>query len=154
FDESGPEVDVRCPACAAEGAKRRLLVAQGVYSLYSCPHCGSSFYDPFPQIDYENHTPELVRRDYVEMNASIDFPTANILRLIPEGKMGRLLDVGCGFGFALDVARTLAGWKVRGFEPSQYGIAGRETLGLDIVNSFAKVNDDPEQLYDIVYCSE
>jgi SAM-dependent methyltransferase len=153
FDDGGTTIAIRCPACGAAGEKKRLLTALGLHSLYGCAACGSSFYHPFPKLDYEQHTPELLMRDYVEMGASIEFPAANVLRLIPEGRKGRMLDVGCGFGFALDLARTLAGWEVKGFEPSQYGAAGRKQLGLDIIPAFATRNEGGP-LYDIVYCSE
>jgi SAM-dependent methyltransferase len=88
------------------------------------------------------------------MGASIDYPIRNLLRLISPGSSGRLLDVGCGYGFSLDAVRTLASWEVKGFEPSQYGSAGKAQLGVDIVPKFAVKNHDANYLYDIVYSSE
>jgi SAM-dependent methyltransferase len=153
FEETGAELSVTCPACAAPGPKHKVLIAKD-HDLYKCQACGSDFYYPFPEIDYTAHTPPLSLRDYVEMNASIDFPIRNILRLIPQGSAGRMLDVGCGYGFALDAVRTLTKWEVKGFEPSQYGGAGRDQLGVNIIQDFAVGNGDPDTLYDVVYCSE
>lgn len=153
FEENGSELSVTCPACATAGAKYKVLTAKE-HELYKCPACGSDFYHPFPEIDYSSHTPPLSLRAYVELTGSVDIPIKNILRLIPPDSRGRMLDVGCGYGFALDAVRTLANWEVKGFEPSQYGGAGRDQLDLNIIQDFAVQNSEPNILYDIVYCSE
>ncbi|WP_374623553.1 class I SAM-dependent methyltransferase [Devosia sp.] len=88
------------------------------------------------------------------MGAAIEGPAARLGRLIAPGSKGKLLDIGCGFGFAMAAVQGMTGWTARGFEPSQYGAAGRDLLGLDIVNGFAVRNADPTELYDIVHCSE
>lgn len=149
-----------CPACAKEGLKSFVLSAtcpapnSRDVSLYRCQDCGTLAYFPFPRADYTSHTDALAIRDYVEMGASIDGPARNLLRVMRRGHKGRLIDIGCGYGFPLDVVRTLAGWEARGFEPSQYGAAGRDELGLEITNDFAVPNPDPMDVYDIVHCSE
>lgn len=153
FEENGIELSSTCPACTAPGAKYKVLTAEG-HELYNCSACGSDFYYPFPEIDYSSHTPPLSLRTYVELTGSIDIPINNILRLILPGSHGKMLDVGCGYGFALDAVRTLAKWEVKGFEPSQYGGAGRDQLGLNIIQDFAVPNSEPDILYDVVYCSE
>ena len=50
------------------------------------------------------------------------------------GRRGRLLDVGCSFGFFLDAARQ-RGWSVAGVELSGYAAAyARDKFGLTVIN--------------------
>lgn len=153
-----------CPVCADPGPKPHLLTVGNTQSaedagqplhLYRCDNCLSFTYRPFPQIDYTRHTSTDLRfRDYVELNAAIDLIARNILRAIPDGSSGRLLDIGCGFGFGMAAIRDISGWQVRGFEPSRYGELGRQQLKLDIVSDFANRNADAADRFDIVHCSE
>ena len=53
----------------------------------------------------------------------------------PESSRGRdlrFLDIGCGYGFALDLARFAWGWQGIGVDPSNLACRGREELGVDI----------------------
>lgn len=154
-----------CPVCESSGDKSCVLTAKNTqlatdrtleFRLYRCETCRSLVYNPYPKIDYTQHTSnKLSIRDYIEFNAAIDLVAKNILRVIPDGgQPGRLLDIGCGFGFGLDAIRSIMGWQVKGFEPSHYGDLGREQLALDIVNDFAAPNTTSEELYDVVHCSE
>ncbi|MCX5567587.1 class I SAM-dependent methyltransferase [Kaistia nematophila] len=153
-----------CPVCAGSAPKPHLLTVGNTQSaekpgsplhLYRCDDCLSLTYDPFPEIDYTQHTStDLAVRDYVEFNAAIDLIARNILRAIPEGSHGRLLDIGCGFGFGPAAVRGMSGWQVKGYEPSRYGELGREQLKLDIVSAFANRNAEPGDRFDIVHCSE
>ncbi|MEO5324634.1 class I SAM-dependent methyltransferase [Mesorhizobium sp. CC13] len=154
-----------CPVCENSGDKAYVLTAKNTQTekdteselfLYLCVACRSLVYHPYPNIDYAQHTSrELSIRDYIEFNGAIDLVAKNILRVIPDGgRPGRLLDIGCGFGFGLDAIRSIMGWQVKGFEPSHYGDLGREQLALDIVNDFAATNTTSEDLYDVVHCSE
>jgi len=162
--QSSP-VAFACPVCANPGPKPHLLTVGNTQSaedagvplhLYRCDNCLSLTYHPFPQIDYTQHTStDLAFRDYVEFNGAIDLIAGNILKAIPdEGRPGRLLDIGCGFGFGLAAIRDMSGWQVKGYEPSRYGELGREQLKLDIVSAFANRNTDPGDRFDIVHCSE
>ncbi|MET2825714.1 class I SAM-dependent methyltransferase [Mesorhizobium shangrilense] len=153
FDRALAAAEFVCPACRDSNLKARVLRVDAM-SLYRCGQCASLIYDPFPSIDYTAHTSPLGIRNYVEMSASIDTVARNILRVVPDGSIGRILDIGCGFGFALDAVRTIAGWEAMGFEPSQYGGSGRDQLGLDIIRDFAPLNPNPHCLYNVVHCSE
>lgn len=154
-----------CPVCKGSGNKSCLLTARdtqlspganSTLCLYRCDACRSLVYHPYPEIDYTQHTSTgLSFRDYVEFNGAIDLIARNILKVIPDGgRQGRILDIGCGFGFGLDAVRGVLGWQVKGYEPSRYGELGREKLELNIVNDFAGPNPNPEVLFDIVHCSE
>ncbi|QOF74583.1 class I SAM-dependent methyltransferase (plasmid) [Aminobacter sp. SR38] len=164
-DDQSRQSSFLCPVCGSSNNKSCVLTAKNTQPtfdanstlyLYRCDACRSLVYHPYPNIDYTQHTSaELSIRDYVEFNAAIDLISKNILKVIPDdGRPGRLLDIGCGFGFGLDSVRSMLDWQVKGFEPSRYGEQGREQLGLDIINDFATPNLNQEQLFDIVHCSE
>ncbi|MEE2526155.1 class I SAM-dependent methyltransferase [Hyphobacterium sp. HN65] len=72
-------------------------------------------------------------RNYVEMNCSIDGLIGFLLPGFESCQPGSYMDVGCGFGFSLDIARRLTGAEVKGIEPAYYGRVGSEALGLPIL---------------------
>ena len=69
-------------------------------------------------------------------------------RLYPQ--RGKLLEVGCGLGYLLDVFRN-DGWEVLGVEPYfQACRYAREELGLKIINSILETADLPDESFDLV----
>jgi len=126
------------------------------YYFNICPSCESGFFNPPPSLDYTNHTADSSSiRDYVELNASIDQLAKNILSAIGDRSAGRLLDIGCGFGFAADIARRVSGWDVTAIEPSTYGRYGAEALGLNILPDIIDANHPiTKERFDLIFCSE
>src|SRR5262245_16820000 len=91
--------------------------------LRRCPDCGLRWWD-FAAVDAERLYGEEYFRgsadagydDYYAMRRGFERTSASRLRRIArelELASGRLLDVGCGPGFFLAVARQ-AGWQVEG----------------------------------------
>src|SRR4030095_13535602 len=68
---------------------------------------------------------------YVEHTAAIEV-IANTLARVDAPRGARLLDLGCGFGFGLDLGEQLFGWRGLGLDPSPAARLGAEELGLDI----------------------
>jgi ubiquinone/menaquinone biosynthesis C-methylase UbiE len=63
---------------------------------------------------------------------------------------GNLLDVGCGMGFFMDLART-RGWGVKGIEMSDFAVShAREKLGLDVINAEPKGANLQAEYYDVI----
>src|SRR5690242_8391346 len=103
------EVPARCPVCGGTGAKNAVLSTRHVLSgrppitLLRCPICGAGFLqDPAPP-DYESDMAEMLDY-YVEQGAGIDLIVAPLLR-VPPRTVRRCLEIGGGFGFALDFSR-------------------------------------------------
>jgi SAM-dependent methyltransferase len=77
------------------------------------------------------------------------FPEVGIVRcgrcgLVFYPPPGRLLEIGCAYGFFLDLAREH--WSVRGFDITHEGVEqARQVLGLDVVlGEFLEAPDEPD----------
>ena len=85
------------------------------YQYADCLTCGSITFLGDPNVDYTGHTDDpLALRDYLEMNASVDGLAALTVGLLGDMPSGKLIDIGCGFGFGCDSMRRLRGWNVLG----------------------------------------
>jgi SAM-dependent methyltransferase len=157
---AGGSVEQRCPACGAPGEKAVRLEVQspfpgrGPRRLLDCRSCTSQFFDDqsLPPDYYEDNGASV--KFYMEQAASIEHMILPLLR-IPSSRAGSLADIGCGFGFALDFARTAMGWRVRGIDRSTAAEQGARLLGVDIVPGYF---DGPASLggetFDLVLSSE
>jgi SAM-dependent methyltransferase len=73
-----------------------------------------------------------------------------LLERIPRRPPGRLLDVGCGAGHLLAMARS-AGWDVAGVDPSPSACAmARQAYGVEVQAAFLEAADLPEAAFDVV----
>ncbi len=90
---------------------------------------------------------------YVEAGVGIGAIAAS-LSLADLSGVRSFLDVGCNYGFALDLGRFLYGWSVVGVEPSLAGIRGAAELGLDIRNEYLTGESQVGEGYDLIFASE
>lgn len=79
---------------------------------------------------------------YLQVGAGIDF-MARPLEQVGIVNGGRLLDVGCGYGFPLDYWREVAHGEAIGLEPSDYGARGSAELNVRIIPQYLS---DAEEL--------
>jgi SAM-dependent methyltransferase len=123
-------------------------------TLVQCPRCGAAFYDDLTPARYEeDHSPGPLKF-HVEQGAGVDAMLAPLFRFPPD-RVRKYLEVGCGFGYALDFARFAFGWQVLGIDPSVIAAAGREALKLEIVPAY--LSDDTDlggATFDLILCSE
>ena len=131
-----------CPLCAVDDAAH--VSAEGALDVARCVRCGLAYLRPRPTADelavfyngtyyasasagtvgyaeYRRHEPgvRLVGRDHLSMMQAYVNP-------------GRLLDVGCAYGFFLDTARE-AGWDVVGVElAADAAAAAQREFGVDV----------------------
>jgi 2-polyprenyl-3-methyl-5-hydroxy-6-metoxy-1,4-benzoquinol methylase len=126
------------------------------YQYADCLTCGSITFLGDPNVDYTGHTDDpLALRDYLEMNASVDGLAALTVGLLGDMPSGKLIDIGCGFGFGCDSMRRLKGWNVMGYEPSDYGAVGHELLGFPLRAEYFDVCSlDSKQSLSAVVASE
>jgi 2-polyprenyl-3-methyl-5-hydroxy-6-metoxy-1,4-benzoquinol methylase len=66
------------------------------------------------------------------------------------GRVGKLLDVGCSFGFFLDAARQ-RGWSVEGIDISSYAAScARARFNLSVQNAAVTEARYPSQSFDVI----
>lgn len=144
---------LRCPACGGENLVDRERV--GRYQLKSCGICTVVFSDPMHAGDeafYEGH---LVYSNVSEDVAKAQLAGArsranmDLLRKLSPG--ARVLDIGCGFGAFVAVAREV-GCDSYGvdFNSAQVN-AGRKAFGLDGRLLVGRVEDLPSLNLDAGY---
>jgi SAM-dependent methyltransferase len=125
----------------------------GEFGLVRCRNCGLVYVNPRP-------SPEEVKdyypAAYHETRASVDMALQRrrqedkLHKLQAHSRGGRLLDVGCGEGLFLHLARR-AGWEVRGVEVAETSTAyARETLNLDVFAGDLLEANFPSQHFDAV----
>ncbi|WP_245987097.1 class I SAM-dependent methyltransferase [Azospirillum thermophilum] len=152
-------LNATCPACEDAGAKRIRLKVRSPWPphdeqpLVVCQSCGTAFHPTMGQPPYEAVLDPLVDV-YLEQNAGIDV-MAELLAAVDPAGVRRYIEIGCGFGFLLDYARTAFGWEARGFDPGYSARLGREVLGVDIqhvyLHSAADAGAEP---FDLALCAE
>jgi SAM-dependent methyltransferase len=161
----------RCPVC--QDAAARLRYRLPAFSIYACAACGVVFLWPLPSEEairvtfaelYQGAAPTLPElRGYYEH--CFDDSPANPLVQTYEHWLaaveryrapGRLLDVGCGTGLFLAVARR-RGWQVTGVDASEDATRyARERFALDVqTGDFAVVAErgdrfDAVTMWDII----
>lgn len=153
-----------CPACSVRPFSGNAFQPDfnaHATALFRCDHCDSVVLDPTPNKDYTTHTrDEIGLRDYVEMNCSIQDIIAAVMPGIEAVSPKTYLDIGCGFGFSLDVARRLGGCDVVGVDPAYYGRVGAQELGVPILPEpltgppDMQASPELKRRFDMVFSSE
>lgn len=156
-----------CAACG--GTALRVRYRLRPFDVWTCAACGIGFRHPQPSpealVDMYEDERYLASRYFADTRTdeSRESPEVRIFRrglaelaaLTPAGGR-RLLDVGCGPGVFLDLARA-AGFSVAGIEISSSHVASaRDRLGLDVRQGdfreapFADVSFDAVTMWDFL----
>ncbi len=142
-----------CPVCAAAGPIPALLEERG-HVLHRCPACRACFYADRTMPDYEEETEvPFYQQVYLEQNGSIHHVT-RFLFMVDDDGIDSVLDVGCGFGFGVDLAARALGWRAVGIDPSHYAAAGAATLGADIRKGYLTDATELGDRFGLVIASE
>jgi len=135
-----------CPLCGAP--RRRDIVRAVEWRLVRCVACGLYYRYPPPAEVLRRHYETIYEDDstseYIdERRRAVFAPFLRDFR--PRGRH-RLLDIGCGSGEFLTLARE-RGWSVEGVEVSPRGAAMARRRGLVVHTA---VDDLPDDTYDMV----
>lgn len=146
---------VNCPICDSTKTKR--YYSNQALSLFRCKTCGVKFQHPMP-------APEVLGKIYSSEYYDSFYPEKNLgeqrllfqerlemLENLREDKKGKVLDVGCGRGVFLEVAKE-RGWDCIGQEFSRDAAMTLETrLGVEIFvcNNLSEAKFQPES-FDLV----
>jgi len=138
-----------CPVCRSERARLRYRLSE--FRVYACEACGQVYL--WPQLT-DAEVREMFARLYTEGEGSVpelksyyaftyddspDNPLVQLYerwldRIEARRRPGRVLDVGCGTGLFLTVARR-RGWEPFGIDDCAEATAhAREHFGLDVVD--------------------
>jgi SAM-dependent methyltransferase len=123
-----------CPACGAEGPFPKVedwhdAVGGKDYAVHACPSCGVEFSEPRVAVGadwYEKAAPLRGREYKPGPETDFRFKLFFAEPLTP----GRLLDVGCGDGGFLALAKD-RGWSVTGFDYDARMVAQARARGVD-----------------------
>jgi SAM-dependent methyltransferase len=137
-----------CPRC---GGSPQRLVRQarswlddvpGEFDVRACGTCGLWVTSPRPRTDHLEHVyPSGYHRSRF----------GEVPRDWPGTRRGALLDVGCGVGDGLILARA-QGWECTGIEMSEEAAAIARGRGLNVITGDATDDVYPEQKFDRVRC--
>src|SRR6185503_1072125 len=125
-----------CPVCGRREHQTLVATARVAWQpdrvvIARCGDCGSVILSDVIPSD-QAYTDEHWDWDqYVEHTAAIEV-IANTLARVEAPRGARLLDLGCGFGFGLDLGEHLWGWQGLGLDPSPAARMGAAELGIDI----------------------
>ena len=149
----GVATDEACPVCDAPGPHPALLCADG-HILIRCTACASCFYRERIYYDYEREKDAaLLLQLYLEQNASIYHQTRFMFE-VDDPEIDSFLDVGCGFGYPVDVAAKVLGWRATGIDPSFYARDGAAILKADIRKDYLTAETDLGDPFGLVMASE
>lgn len=143
-----------CVICRGAGEPFKTM---GEHRLFRCPDCTSLFYSPFLRQTGWGHAWES-EKCYLERGANLLFYAeiaglANGLYRAGPGTgnepPAEVLEVGCSYGFLIDLGARLFSWRARGVDPDATAGRGGTDLGIEIVT--APVEEVPlDTRYDLV----
>ena len=160
-DDAPPVTGARCPVCGDAAPRAAVLDVPSMapphplLTLLRCPACGSGHFDPPGITSFADlgQNREDFWRFYVEVGGGVWETIWPVLA--DTAPRATLLDVGCGFGFAVDCWSRLGRGEAVGVELADYGQVGARLLGITV---YDRLLDDCAPLagrrFDVVYASE
>jgi len=157
---------VGCPVCGTEASLYlKKTVAGRTFDIYKCIACGLGFVHPLPSKEeleavylkgyYESEYEWGYHTPYGELENPLKRMYRRILRRAFKNNKfpSSVLDVGCAYGFLLDVARELGATRTVGLDVSEEAERIVLSKGHHFVRGFfedAKLNES----FDLVYMGD
>lgn len=156
-----PLLHSTCPVCGQSGDSPRILNAwragaDTAHALARCQKCASLFLEHAETVHYDDIAEDraMFIQHYLEAGAGpweMFWPAASV----QSSKRQTLLDVGCGFGWMVDIWSNIFDAPATGVEAAFWGRLGRETFEANILDGYT--SEHPElgaHGFDIVYACE
>jgi SAM-dependent methyltransferase len=150
-----------CPVCFDHGTHRVVLsvastiVPDQLVTFVRCRRCDCKYVADFQPPSYHAvAVDEATLRFYVEQSAGLEL-FARAVFAASRRPVRNYLDVGCGFGFGLDMATRIFGWNAVGLDPGPLAAAGRDILGVRIERDVLAIGKSlPDGPYDAIVAME
>lgn len=128
--------EIDCPLCGVREHGR--WRAPGSRRLVRCRGCGLVYANPLPDAEEQARSAgdsRVYTDDQLAKRAFFRRRAHELLEAIErlQGKPGRLLDVGCGIGTELEVARE-RGWRGTGIELSATSLKVARSNGVNVID--------------------
>ncbi len=144
----------QCGLCGSTSGENFLEIDD--YRLIQCLGCGLIYTSPLPpNLEVETMSTNLYDSDeyknmYFQARERLSIRFKKTLNKIEQyKKKGRLLDVGCSYGFFLEMARDR--WEVLGVETSQKcSRYAQDQLGIDVFTGHLSQANFPDQHFDVI----
>jgi len=130
----------RCALCGDIGLKPSAVFvanpekAGDWMRVRTCAACDCYFFEPYKLVGLLQES-RAALDFYIELGAGVDV-MSQLLCQIPKPRGATLLEVGCGYGFSLDVWQSAYGGRALGIEPAWRGEAGKQELGVHIIPDY------------------
>lgn len=142
-----------CPLCGHRGY--RLVKKEEEWEIIECLSCSFVFVKQVPEEKFLNlHYQKYLPTDNKCIKRWLTMMSGVFLRAIDTiesqgSSRGKLLDIGCGFGFFLELARK-RGWSVYGVEPCAHArsYALSRGINVDSENLFTRAYED--EMFDVI----
>lgn len=141
---------IKCQLCEKDSTS--LIKKENHWSIVQCKNCGFVYVNPRPDEEhlrrcYQNYLPTEQDKlnSWRRMMSGVFLKSLEILEKCYPIRSGRLLDIGCGHGFFLQMARE-KGWKGSGIDISESAVSYAKSKGMDVSSTtlFKKAYDDEE----------
>jgi len=149
---------MNCPKCSNAQASVRYGLTD--YNIVGCDRCGLLYNDQFPPKESKENAFSGgyycdVQKQAFQFHGDeyLKDPSVPVFRRwlsLIDNKNGSLLDVGCGLGTFLGVARD-AGWRVQGLDISPFAAKTvKEKMGIDVFNGSLVDAPWKDQSFDVI----
>jgi 2-polyprenyl-3-methyl-5-hydroxy-6-metoxy-1,4-benzoquinol methylase len=142
-------MDFLCPIC--KSVHTRLVWKEKQFRAYRCENCRVVFLHPLPQEPSAIYNEDYFRRWYIRYYSERKRYTERLFSKIEKytGTKGKLLDVGCGTGILMEVAKE-RGWKVYGQEISTFAVEYCRGKGFEVYDKPLPELNLPENSFDLI----
>lgn len=155
---AAPRFYRHCPTCGDASETETICcstaAAKPEWRLLRCPSCGCGFYEDQAIPDYSSEDRARGSTIYYAQQGAGLSVFIDILARIQKPPNSTYVEIGCGFGFGVDVAVNAMRWQGRGMDPGNLAKLGKQMLGVDIQTSYFNSTTVPDHSCDVVMASE
>ncbi len=116
--------------------------------------CGCGFFAQQTVPDYADEGMAGAMTTYFLQQGAAVAVFADILAHLRQPPGSVYVEIGCGFGFGLDIGTHAMGWRCRGMDPAKLAELGRTLLGVDITRAYFDPHTVADASCDIVMATE